>query len=298
MTVSYRTVITIVQIIFFVPSAVYAIWLCFHYGMKAAGTWRFIATLSLLRVAGSISYFVSLNNPGLNVIVSVVVCELSGLAPLMLVCVALVGRVNKTANVFPGKAAICISLLSLLGLILGIVGTDRALEEANTTNDIHLNKLTRAALALFLAGFTLMLVGYLALVQDVLRHPAKRAVLGTEARILVIVGLAAPFVLVRLLYSALGDFTGAKLWSSIDGNDTVYLIMDVLMEIIAITIMFTTVYFAPLPKNPPAERIADTEGGDTNELSESRTSSSPTAVGLGSESQTALKEESHKSNEV
>jgi hypothetical protein len=93
MTVSYRTAITIVQFIFFVPSAVYAIWLCFHHGLKAAGTWRFIATLSLLRVAGSISYFVSLSNPGLHVMMSVVVCELSGLAPLMLVCVALVGRV-------------------------------------------------------------------------------------------------------------------------------------------------------------------------------------------------------------
>ncbi|CAI7636934.1 unnamed protein product [Penicillium glandicola] len=298
MIVSYRTAITIVQFIFFVPSAVYAVWLCFHYGLKAAGTWRFIATLSLLRVAGGISYFVSLSNPGLNVIVSVVVCELSGLAPLMLVCVALVGRVNKTAKVFPGKAAICISLLSLLGLILGVVGTDKALEDAETTDDIHLNSLTRAALALFLAGFTLMLVGYFALVQDVLRHPAKRVVLGTEARILAIVGLAAPFVLVRLLYSALGDFTGAELWSSIGGNNTIYLIMDVLMEIIAITIMFTTVYFAPLQKETPTERIGDAEGGDTNGLTEPRTSSSLTTVELGIESQTALKEGSRKSNEA
>lgn len=205
---------------------------------------------------------------------------------------------NKTAKVFPGKAAICISLLSLLGLILGIVGTDRALEEAKTTDDIHLNSITTAALALFLTGFALMLVGYFALVQDVLRYPAKRAVLGTEAHILVIVGLAAPFVLVRLLYSALGDFTGAELWSSISGNDTVYLIMDVLMEIIAITIMYTTVYFAPLPKDVPAERIADAESDDTNELAEPRTSLSLTAVELGSETQTALKEENRKSNEA
>lgn len=86
MTVSYRTTITIIQFIFFVPSTIYAIWLCFHHGLKAAGTWRFIATLSLLRVAGGISY-------SLNVIVFVVVCEFSGLAPLMLVCVAFVGRV-------------------------------------------------------------------------------------------------------------------------------------------------------------------------------------------------------------
>lgn len=105
-----------------------------------------------------------------------------------------------------------------------------------------------------------MLVGYFTLVQDVLRYPAKRDVLGTEARFLVIVGLAALFVFVRLLYSALGDFTGAELWISISDNDTIYLIMDVLIEIIAITIMYTTVYFAPLPKEAPAERIADAEG--------------------------------------
>lgn len=148
-----------------------------------------------------------------------------------------------------------------MGLILGIVGTDRALHKAATTDDIHLNSLIRAALALFLAGFTLMLVGYFALVQDVLRHPAKRAILGSEVRILAIVGLAAPFVFVRLLYSALGDLTGAELWSSINGNNTVYLVMDVLMEIIAITIMYTTVRFAPLPNDPSAERIADAEGG-------------------------------------
>ncbi|KAJ5681286.1 hypothetical protein N7455_007594 [Penicillium solitum] len=148
MTVSYRTAITIVQFIFFVPSAIYAIWLSFHCGLKAAGTWRFIATLSLLRVAGGISYFVSLSNPGLNVIVSVVAW-----------------------------------------------------------------------------------------------HPS------------------------------------------------------VLMEIIAITIMYTTVYFAPLPKDAAAERIAGAESGDTNELAERRTSSSLTAIELGSESQTALKEESRRSNE-
>lgn len=68
------------------------------------------------------------------------------------------------------------------------------------------------------------------------------------------------------------------------------------MEMIAITIMYTTVYFAPLPKDPPAEHIADAEGSDT---ARPRPSSLPTAVELGSESQTALKKiESRKSNEA
>lgn len=89
----YRTGITILQFIFFVPALFIAVYLCFHHGMKAAGTWRFIATLSCLRLAGDISYFISLSHPSLNVYVAVIVCELMGLAPLMLTSVALVGRV-------------------------------------------------------------------------------------------------------------------------------------------------------------------------------------------------------------
>lgn len=93
MTVSYRTAITIVQFIFFVPSLGLALFLCFHQGLRAAGTWRFIATLSALRVAGDVSYFISLSHPSTNVYVAVIVCELMGLAPLTLTCVALIGRV-------------------------------------------------------------------------------------------------------------------------------------------------------------------------------------------------------------
>ena len=93
MAVSYRTGITILQFIFFVPSLFLGVFLCFHHGMKAAGTWRFVVTLSALRVAGDVSYFISLSHPTLNIYVAVIVCELMGLAPLMLICVALVGRV-------------------------------------------------------------------------------------------------------------------------------------------------------------------------------------------------------------
>jgi hypothetical protein len=93
MAVSYRTGITILQFIFFVPSLVLAVFLCFRHGMKAAGTWRLIASLSALRVAGDVSYFISLSNPSVNVYVAVIVCELLGLAPLFLASLALVGRV-------------------------------------------------------------------------------------------------------------------------------------------------------------------------------------------------------------
>ncbi|KAK0383739.1 hypothetical protein NLU13_9650 [Sarocladium strictum] len=257
MTVSYRTGITILQIIFFIPSLCVAVYLCFQNGLKSAGTWRFIATLSALRVAGDVSYFISLNHPSLDVEVSVIVCELMGLAPLMLVLVALVGRVNKITHSFPVKAPLVISLLSLTGLIVGIVGTNNALHDAETTNSVGVNALMRAAVALFLAGFGLMLFSFFMVVFDVKMHPAKGTTLGREMRVLYIVGLAAPFVLVRLVYGAIGDFTGNREFSVLYGNNTIYLCMGILMEIIAITLVLSIPFLVP-------ERSDKSEGPQNN----------------------------------
>jgi len=253
MAISYRTGITILQFIFFVPSLGLSIFLCFHQGLRAAGTWRFIATLSALRTAGDISYFISLSHPSLNVYVSVVVCELTGLAPLMLVCVALVGRVNKISRTVPPKSFLLITLVSLVGLILGIVGTDRALEDASSTNDVTINGLMKAALALFLAGYGLMLFFFLYVVFDTIRHPAKRIALGTETRILITVGIASPFVLVRLIYGALGDYTGNPIFGSINGDNTIYLCMGILMEIITVAICLSSGFLVPMPKKVDVE---------------------------------------------
>ncbi len=93
MTISYRTAITIVQCIFFTPAVPLTIWLCVKDGIRQASTWRFVATLSLLRIAGDIAYFVSLSHPNINAEAAVIVCELLGLAPLMLIMVAFVARV-------------------------------------------------------------------------------------------------------------------------------------------------------------------------------------------------------------
>ncbi|KAF3765421.1 hypothetical protein M406DRAFT_329325 [Cryphonectria parasitica EP155] len=269
MAVSYRTGITILQFIFFVPSLVLSLFLCFHYGLKWAATWRFIATLSALRVAGDVSYFISLSHPSINIYVAVIVCELMGLAPLMLTLVAFVNRVNKTTHSIPTKSSLTISLLSLTGLITGIVGTSRALDDATTINDVQINTLIKAALALFLAGYGLMFVGFLFVALDVARHPAKRAALGSEMRILVTVVLACPFVFVRLLYGALGDLTGEAKYSSLYGSNTIYLCMGVLMEILAVAICLASAFLVPVPEGRDG---AKERGG----LQDTRSAGTPT----------------------
>lgn len=164
---------------------------------------------------------------------------------------------NLNTHTFPPKAAFLISLLSLTGLIIGIVGTDRALEDAPTTDDVKANGLMKGALACFLAGFGLMLIGFSSVVFDITRHPAKRVALGTEIRILIIVGLAAPFLFVRLLYGALGDFSGKQIYSSLYGNDTIYLCMGILMEIFTVSFCLCAAFFVPMPA---AEHVEQRSG--------------------------------------
>jgi len=94
MAISYRTGITILQIIYFVPALALALLLCVKQGLKqASSSWRFIVVLSLLRIAGDIAYFIALNHPTVAALVTVIICDLLGLAPLTLACVGLLGRV-------------------------------------------------------------------------------------------------------------------------------------------------------------------------------------------------------------
>lgn len=253
MTVSYRTAITIVQFIFFAPAAPLGLWLCFKDGIKQAATWRFVATLSLLRMSGDIAYFISLSHPSVNAETVVIVCELLGLAPLMMILVAFVARANKTTQTYPGKASLIITLASLSGLILGIVGTDDALKGATTASEVSANNLIEAALGLFIAGYGIMLLGLCWVLLDVATHRDKRIALGKEMRLLYTVCLASPFVLVRFVYAAIADYSHNPRFSVIYGDNTPYLFMDVLMEICAVAICLSSAFFVPAPKKSTEE---------------------------------------------
>lgn len=166
---------------------------------------------------------------------------------------------------------ILISIMSLVGLIIGIVGTDRALEDAPTTNDIQTNGLMKGALALFLGAYGFMMLSFLYLVFDVMRHPAKRIALGTETRILTIIGLNSPFLFVRLLYAALGEYTGNSKFSTLYGNTTIYLFMGILMEIITITICLSAAFLVPMPEEERKRQTSESQDTIIEGISSSAT---------------------------
>lgn len=69
-----------------------------------------------------------------------------------------------------------------------------------------------------------------------------------QKKLFIAIALSSPFLLVRLVYSALGDYTTYKAFS-LDGNATVYLVMAVLEEIVAMGITMALGISAVLEKD-------------------------------------------------
>lgn len=91
--VNYRDGIAILQLIVFPIVFVTALIIWKRAGWKAGGkSWRFIVTLSLLRIAGSICTLLTISNHTENIYIAEAVCELMGIAPLVLTYVGLLGQ--------------------------------------------------------------------------------------------------------------------------------------------------------------------------------------------------------------
>lgn len=83
--VNYGNGIAILQLIIFPFIFVATIFIWKRTGWRVGGRiWRYPATLSLIRIAGSISSLLSINNNSPRIVIAEAVCQLIGIAPLLL----------------------------------------------------------------------------------------------------------------------------------------------------------------------------------------------------------------------
>lgn len=121
-----------------------------------------------------------------------------------------------------------VALACFVGLILGIAGisiTD------NSTGTFHANGIVKGAMAVFLVVFVvdIAITGWL--------YSQLRSKLSVfQKKLFLAIVLSWPFLLVRLVYSAIGDFADDSRFAILEGDPTIYLCMDVLEEIIAVSI--------------------------------------------------------------
>lgn len=92
-TLDYSDGIAILQIIVFPIVLITALRIWRRIGWREGGkSWRFVVTLSLLRIAGSICTFLTINNDSKRIFIAEAVCELIGIAPLLLTYIGLLGQ--------------------------------------------------------------------------------------------------------------------------------------------------------------------------------------------------------------
>lgn len=88
--VNYRDGIAIIQLIVFPVFLATSLFIWKQTGWRAGGKcWRFVVTLSLIRIIGSICTLLTINNANENIAIAEAVCELIGIAPLLLTYIGL-----------------------------------------------------------------------------------------------------------------------------------------------------------------------------------------------------------------
>ncbi|KAJ5334521.1 hypothetical protein N7452_006924 [Penicillium brevicompactum] len=224
-SVTYRDGIAILQLIVFPFIFAASLFIWKKTGWRVGSRiWRYPATLSLIRIAGSICTLLTITNKSRNVIIGAYVCELIGIAPLLLTYIGVLRQID-TEERIPRRGSNLIAIVTIIGLILGIAGVS----EADDNGD-YKNNLTMAAMGIFLAVFVIFVLMTIWLWLQT--HYNLRVF---QKKLFLAVAISIPFVLVRVVYSALSDYSDISRFQ-INGSDTVYLCMSVLEEIVAMVV--------------------------------------------------------------
>lgn len=237
--------ISIAQLIIYTPALMIAIILSIRHGYTRSSGWIYLTIFSLARILGAALQLATIAHPtDISLLVGATTLQSIGLSPLILCMLGLLSRVldsirrSKDTLITPRHIRL-VQVLVIVGLILGVVGGSMmgdviaaALENGSMDYDVPAE--TRAGLGVMVAGFGILVVASLMSCLEV------RAAEEGEKRLLLAIGLAMPFVLVRLVFAAMATFGDDRDFRGFGGTGRYpdYLLgMAVVMEMVAVAIL-------------------------------------------------------------
>ncbi|KZT41692.1 hypothetical protein SISSUDRAFT_1031032 [Sistotremastrum suecicum HHB10207 ss-3] len=250
MGLDHRGIVSIVQIIVYVPLLIFAGILVARHGFSRESGWIFLAIFSLIRIVGAVLIIVieddSHPSSGLFSASSIVVSI--GLTPLFFAIMGFLGIVAQRA---PGlqdmiraksKPFRLIHVAIVVGLILSIVAaSDLASQDSVESDSSDATTFHKVAGIIFAVVYLALAAihAYCWIHRDqILQHRRK-----------LLIGLccALPFVGVRTLYTFIGSLQSfTSKFSPISGSLGLYVVMSVAMEFIAIFIYVVVGITIPL----------------------------------------------------
>lgn len=263
-----RNNISIAQVAVYSPALLIGIFLSARHGFGRSAGWLYLVLFSLIRILGAAMDLATIHDPtNISLQIGSSTLETIGLSPLILINLGLIGRVREGIShgghvLLSPRVLRFIQLIVIVGLILAIVGGSQlgndigtAVSEGQTIISVQIPTESKAGLALMIAGYGLLVIATAMVSTQVGQVEAG------EKRLLGAVIAALPFVLVRLLFSALATFTDKAAFSQYSGSpdyDSVLLGMSVVMEMIVIAIIEGVgLTLRKIPKGQPANKTVN-----------------------------------------
>ena len=88
-----REWVSVVELIFYIPTAFVALWTCSRHGFKRSSGWIYTLLLCIIRIAGAICQLLARNNPSnTNLIQAAITIDSIGLSPLLFATLGMLSR--------------------------------------------------------------------------------------------------------------------------------------------------------------------------------------------------------------
>lgn len=234
--ISSSEILDIVEIVYFGPALLASAFVCVKHGFSRESGWLLLVILSLVRVIGASTGIAAVEDPTNT---NLVICSLimAGIGSTLMVA-TLTGIVNRIdsgsgRSPLPPRVRKLVQTIGLAAVVLGIVGGIKiAGSDPDTRSDGY--TYTKAAIIL-------VLVQYLASIAILSFSTLNmRYILAGDRTLFFCVSIAAPFVLVRVIYSICAAFNPtSSIFSLRSDTNTVIAVRAVLgiaMEIIAVSL--------------------------------------------------------------
>lgn len=233
MTWHGRDTIALIELIFFPLCLLLSAFVCFRHGFGRSSGWFYTLILCLIRIIGGICQFVSHSNQSAGLIQTILILDSVGLTPLLLATLGLLSRFIDSINVssssrFTTRHFRLLQLVLLVGTILAIAGGTNISVDSNGTYQIPTT--SKVGVCLYIVGFAGIALMFLLSLPQISVLPVK------ERRTPIAIGIALPFIAVRLLYSVLSVFIHDHLFSVANGSTAIRLGMAVIEEIVVVGI--------------------------------------------------------------
>lgn len=244
MGLSSRTILDIVELVYYGPALLLTLWIIKKHGMGRQSGWIYLAILAVLRIVGAATGIAANSHPSQGLIETSDIAYSVGISPLFLAWLAIIKRVNEGMHIhsFPPRLINIAHLPIIAGLILAIIGgTDLYSTNPATVNDGVTDM--KAAVLIFLLAFVALSA------ISVFTFTRIHQIMDGEKRLVFASVAVIPFLLVRIIYAIIADFShGSTVFSlTSDRNVAVVVqaIMSVAMEFIAVLIFIMAGFATP-----------------------------------------------------